>query len=82
MNNNKVISSRARHNTTQHNTTQVHTRQLLGITFGEACVLTVYIRQSGRGMRHVQQHEAVPLQAWSGPEGSRKTRFPDFMTTA
>ena len=25
---------------------------------------------------------SVPLQAWSGPEGSRKLRFPDFMTTA
>jgi hypothetical protein len=25
---------------------------------------------------------AVPLQAWSGPEGSRKLRFPDFLTTA
>jgi len=25
---------------------------------------------------------AVPLQAWSGPEGSRKLRFPDFVTTA
>jgi hypothetical protein len=25
---------------------------------------------------------AVPLQAWSGSEGSRKLRFPDFMTTA
>jgi len=24
----------------------------------------------------------VPLQAWSGPEGSRKLRFPDFMTAA
>jgi len=23
----------------------------------------------------------VPLQAWSGPEGSRKLRFPDYMTT-
>ena len=22
------------------------------------------------------------LQSWSGPEGSRKLRFPDFMTTA
>jgi len=22
--------------------------------------------------------KAVPLQAWSGPEGSRKVRFPDF----
>jgi hypothetical protein len=26
--------------------------------------------------------KAVPLQAWSGPEGTRKLRFPDFMTTA
>jgi hypothetical protein len=26
--------------------------------------------------------KAVPLQAWSSPEGSRKFRFPDFMTTA
>ena len=26
--------------------------------------------------------KAVPLQAWSGPECSRKLTFPDFMTTA
>jgi len=26
--------------------------------------------------------KAVPLQAWSGPEGSRKLGFPDFVTTA
>jgi len=26
--------------------------------------------------------KAVPLQAWSGPEVSRKLRFPDYMTTA
>ena len=26
--------------------------------------------------------KAVPLQAWSCPEGSRMLRFPDFMTTA
>jgi len=26
--------------------------------------------------------KAVPLQAWSGPESSRKLRFPNFMTTA
>ena len=25
--------------------------------------------------------KSVPLQAWSGPECSRKLRFPDFMTT-
>ena len=26
--------------------------------------------------------KAVPLQAWSGPEGSRNLRFPGFMTMA
>jgi len=26
--------------------------------------------------------KAVPLQAWTGPEGSTKLRFPDFVTTA
>jgi hypothetical protein len=26
--------------------------------------------------------KAVPLQAWSGPEGSRKLRFQEIMTTA
>ena len=26
--------------------------------------------------------KAVPLEVWSVPEGSRKLRFPDFMTTA
>jgi hypothetical protein len=26
--------------------------------------------------------KAVPLQAWSGPDSSRKLRFPDLLTTA
>ena len=26
--------------------------------------------------------KSVPLQDWSGPEGSMKLRFPDYMTTA
>ena len=30
-----------------------------------------------------QMHiKAVPLQAWTGPESSRKLRLPDFVTTA
>jgi len=28
-----------------------------------------------------KESNAVPLEAWSGPEGSMKLRFPDFMTT-
>jgi len=38
-----------------------------------------------RGWFHnimILKSKAVPLQAWNGPEGSRKLRFPDFMTTA
>ena len=32
---------------------------------------------------HMQgKGKTVPLQDWSGPEGSREFRFPDFMTTA
>jgi len=38
----------------------------------ECCNDTTYVRQC----------KAVPLQVWSGPEGSRKLRFPDFVTTA
>jgi len=32
--------------------------------------------------KYIYKGKAVPLQAWSGPEGSRKLRFPDFVTTA
>jgi hypothetical protein len=32
--------------------------------------------------RKILKGKAVPLQAWSGPEGSRKLRFPDYMTMA
>jgi len=32
------------------------------------------IQDKGKG-------KAVPLQVWSGLEGSRKLRFPDFVTT-
>jgi hypothetical protein len=38
---------------------------------------------SGKGSSVIQvKVKQSPLQAWSGPEGSRKLRFPDFMTTA
>ena len=36
-----------------------------------------YATNKGKG-----KGKAVPLQTWSGPEGSRKLRFPDFVTTA
>ena len=33
---------------------------------------------SARPLTEMSKGKAVPLQAWSGPEGSRKLRFPDF----
>jgi len=33
-------------------------------------------------LTYKQKGKAVPLQAWRGPEGSRKLSFPDFMTAA
>jgi len=42
--------------------------------FKLSCLITNY-------MLH-KRGKAVPLQAWSGPEGSRKFRFPDYMTMA
>ena len=39
---------------------------------------TIYTHlQEGKG-----KSKAVPLQGWIGPEGSRKLRLPDFVTTA
>jgi hypothetical protein len=32
-------------------------------------------------MYEEKKDKSVPLQAWSDPEGSRRLRFPDFMTT-
>jgi len=39
-------------------------------------------RRLGWGGHRASLDKAVPLQAWTGPEGSRKLRFPDFVTTA
>jgi len=38
-----------------------------------AIIIIIIIKVKGK---------AVPLQAWTGPEGSRKLRLPDVVTTA
>jgi hypothetical protein len=40
------------------------------------------IPQFSSNVKGIGKGKAVPLQTWSGPEGSRKLRFPDFLTTA
>jgi len=42
----------------------------------------LYGLTSQRAESQWSKGKADPLQAWSGPEGSTKLRFPDFMTTA
>jgi hypothetical protein len=43
-----------------------------------ANIIRVIISWNTKWVRHVKK--AVPLQAWTGPEGSRKLRLPDFKT--
>jgi hypothetical protein len=66
----------------------------LKITFRDACqpkkkLCTFFVVQQNlwymttvivKNFKYPSKGKAVPLQAWSGPEGSRKLRFPDFMT--
>jgi hypothetical protein len=51
------------------------------------CVIFTVLLQDTEFMSVTQgkgkgKGKTVPLQAWSGPEGPRKLRFPDFMTAA
>jgi len=41
-----------------------------------------YIKDLNKLKQFKVKGKAVPLQAWTGPEGSRKLRFPDYATTA
>jgi hypothetical protein len=60
------------------------------IVISHAIVILVTVKEMEviewlkRPMRLIicKKGKTVPLQAWSGLEGSRKLRFPDFMTTA
>jgi len=45
----------------------------ISFTFLKSCFSYTFCVFSGK---------AVPLQAWTGPEVSRKLKFPDYVTTA
>ena len=45
-------------------------------------IILLSTSNSRAALTFTEEGKAAPLQAWSGPEGSRKLRFPDFMTTA
>ena len=44
--------------------------------------ITIHVQQKSHNILCKGKGEAVPLEAWSGPEGSRNLRFPDYVTTA
>ena len=54
-------------------------RRHVSATVGRFQVSKMYIQETIQSMI---LKKAVPLQAWSGPEGSRKLSFLDYMTTA
>ena len=55
---------------------------LLTPTLADTWVNSERLREILIGNTKNVKGKSVPLRAWSGPEGSRKLRFPDFMTTA
>ena len=42
------------------------------------CTYKVYAGPSGRSPAEIVKSKAIPLQAWTGPEGSRRLRLPHF----
>jgi hypothetical protein len=66
---------------------RMHYHQVL-LNTQKSCIRNVRIARNSFGCNALGLTEtfckgkAVPLQAWTGPEGSRKLRFPDFMTMA
>jgi hypothetical protein len=46
-------------------------KTFVSLLSGHASYIYIYIYNKGR---------AIPLQAWGGPEGSRRLRLPDFKT--
>jgi hypothetical protein len=40
------------------------------------CSIQIYIKVP----TNAKKGKAVPLQAWTGPQGSRRLRLPDFKT--
>jgi len=43
---------------------------------------TVYNVVNSNSVLIIDKGKSVPLETWTGPEGSRKLRFPDFVRTA
>jgi hypothetical protein len=62
----------------------LHLTTLIGDVchFCDVQIFYLWVSETREMPIQLKKGKAVPLQAWSGPEGSRKLRFPDYMTTA
>ena len=64
-------------------TLSLHTgRSLTENTTPDAVLIQFNLLMMSTELLETCKGKAVPLQVWSGPEGSRKLMFPEFMTTA
>jgi len=63
-------------------TLNLHTgRSLTESTIPDAVLIQFDLLMMSTELLETCRGKAVPLQAWSGPEGSRKLRFPVYMTS-
>ena len=69
----KITLGIRNNNWTGHNGTPAEALKDVGYWGRRTEILMILFNKKGK---------TAPLQAWNGPEGSRKLRFPDFMTTA
>jgi len=49
---------------------------------GSLISLLPFVKEKVGLIKSIGEKKTIPLEVWSGPECSRKLRFPDFMTTA
>jgi len=56
--------------------------EVIFLEFGIYIYIHIHIYTYTSIYKYIYIYNADPLQAWNGPEGSRKLRFPDFMATA
>ena len=52
--------------------------KLLVVFFYQSHLKTLLFKHAGNHV--LGKGKAIPLQAWTGPEGSRSLRLPDFKT--
>jgi hypothetical protein len=63
--------------------TEHHLPSPIRVMVSQSAYITMKVQKcTALSTKGKEKGKAVPLQAWSGPEGSSKLRFPDFMTTA